>query len=303
MSGKERLSHVLRAIAENGGEITVHYLAGRTGWPLAVAQHAMKNAKALDFAKTVRMDGHVHVVGMTDAGRARLARLSPESQAPAAASLSSDLARSALALISKAEKGMDSGTVARELATSTEAVEAALREHVEAHRLVCCGVQRRVEGEMKPMQHYRLSVGGTLPYDWRVQGQATWENRKADQAAALQPVRPIAEQDLTQAPTKAQSAAESETVSEVLDAVTPPPPARGVPYLGEIDIDAVHRKQPRAPALAAHCDPEFTCYVDSDGDMLIRSFGTDFELPLPHVLKLRRYLQLVGELELTGATA
>lgn len=240
-----------------------------------------------------------------------------------------DVAAKAGALLGKHPAGLDSDALAKAIGVHAAEVDAALLPAVMAHVLTTCSLLRAG----RQLVHYRLSAGPVMQYGWREQTLATWSNRKAEMVAELNrrgapvtppPPAPPAPPAAPRAPSPAtapkpapapvaQREVKPEVASEVLDAAPPPPPQPrvGVPFVGELDIDAVYRNQPKLAGVSAEekaalleaIDTErpqaaaevreaadFICALYSTGDLLIESGNAKVTLPLQHTRKLLHYL-------------
>ena len=239
----------------------------------------------------------------------------------------SEIAAQAGRLLSKHPAGLDTDFLAKALTVRHEDVDAALLPAVKQHVLTTCNLLRGG----RQLVHYRLSAGPVASYGWREQTLATWKNRHAEMMTELaQRGAPVAVLPPSPPPPPAPAPApraampapapvapkpqpKPEVASKVLDAAPPPAPrAPGVPFVGELDIDAVHRKHPSAAVSAeekalllgsAALDSEFRqatqevrdatdflCALYSSGQMLIESGGGKVVLPLSHTRKLLHYL-------------
>lgn len=98
---------------------------------------------------------------------------------------------------------------------------------------------------------------------------------------------------------EAADAAPDAVASEVVPAAVPPAPLPApapVPFMGELDIDSMHRRQA--------VQPRFRCSLSSDGDLMMESSrGGRMELPLDDVRKLFRYLDQMRATDLVAELA
>ena len=285
MSGprEARLEKLLRAFAA-ADELTAPMVAERTGWELAVAQRVIYNAMFPEFVeRSGRKDGNLVFYRLSAKGLAKVASYGT-AEAPG------NPVDRALALIYTATAGLDGEALAQRLGMPTAQVDALLAEHVAAHRLVTCGVQRMVEGELLALTLYRASSGGaSTRADFRVAAQAGEAAPGADETAT----GPAAIEQLAQG-----------IVDRIVATQEPTPEQVKLPVV-ECDIDAVHFKLQAEDAIraAAQCaasaddgqagddSKRFLAALYSDGVLWLRlGDGRQVDLQPEETRALFRYL-------------
>lgn len=225
-----------------------------------------------------------------------------------------DIAWQAGQLLKKHTPGYDTDELALRIGCTAEEVDRALLPALEDHMLVSCGILRGG----RYLQHYRLSAGGVAGYDWRKQAQATWLNRgqQLEQELAARrgvftpvvppaPKPPAYQVTTAPAPLPAPQPPKAEVASEVVAPATPaaPPAPTPVPFVGELDIDAVHRQARTRTSLGVSAEEKaallqtpvaaeekFECALFNDGRLLVVSNGRQIDLPVDHTRKLLHYL-------------
>jgi hypothetical protein len=216
-----------------------------------------------------------------------------------------DVGQRADVLICRHPHGLDSAALAHDLGVPAEAVDAALAPAVAQHRFITCKVVR--EGREGVL--YRLSAGFTPPFDWKKQCAVTWDarlQRNAREAVVPAAAAPAPEpvHAAVAAPVAAASpeAAPAQTV-DVADADLHPaaPPSVRLSVVGELDIDAIHRRQ-GTPQPASSVP--FRCALWSTGELVLCQGGQEMRLPVAHTRMLLHYLdQLPGETGLEESAA
>ena len=321
---------VLKAIAAGG---TCHRddIASRAGITKVQAIHGVNNAVNGGYIEpTGQVVDRQNCWQLTALGRVRLdeiQRVLPGATPPPDAAA---LADQALALIAKSAAGLDTEHLAQKLGASLAEVDAALAPIVAERRLVTCGLLR---GENK-LTLYRSSTGGTGE-DWRAHGSLGFHSgmtaqqvqaeqaEKAAQAAAAKTRKPLPAPRPAPAPAWVPGAP-PEVACEVLDPAPATPPAPPVvPFVGELDIDAIHHQAPAptpapmapqpapqaAPQTPAPTPPQtankepadrFMCALYSNGALLIDSGHEIVTLPLAHTRRLLHYLEHLGAAALLG---
>lgn len=286
--------------------VTTHTLAASMGWTTHVASTTLSQARAQGHIELVESKLHGQsTFKITADGKRRLAQITPATTQPD----DRELERRAFDMVIAHANGCDSEQLAEKLGTTPEVIDRLLSLHVEQHRLVTCGVWR---GGVTFLQ-YHASAGSTLVYDWsafRSLSTPTSSQKKL----RITPPAPAPEPSLRQQiAAKEKAAAKPAVASEVVDAAKPKLEFnfRGFPFVGELDIDAVHRKLQDAPSASAAPATgllqDFLCYVDSDGDTYIHSNGEQIELPAAHTRMLMKYFALINAasmvMEPAGASA
>ncbi len=321
------LPFLVLAIAA-GGDVNRDLIALRAHFTTVQAANTLANAVRLGFVcPTDQVHAGQKCWGLTAKGQEKLEEARQRGlQLPGEAqAMSPDvLADQALALIAKTPGGFDTEQLAQKLGTDLAQIDAALAPAVAQHRLVTCGVLRGAH----TLTQYRCSAGGKGG-DWRAHGslgfhsgmtaqqlQAEQEAQAAKAAELAREVRrsPVRKPGPPRAPAapaaSATPSAPVEVASEVVDAApTAPPPPAPLPYLGELDIDAAHRKAPvrtepqadqKAAQKAQEAPDRFLCALYSNGALLIDSNSELVTLPLEHTRKLLRYLDHLGGSEALG---
>lgn len=282
-----RLHPLLRWFASKADDavITVERLQESSGWEKATAQRTVYNAVSFGYIEPTRgaERGKTRSFRLTPLGRQKLCELPPAPADDAGDALN----LRALELLKKHAAGLNSRELAEQLGVTKEAVEAALAPHVEAHHLVTAGQWK--DGEQATL--YRIGMAGVQAEDWRRLGlgggAAAFKSLTPLPTSVPVAPKPAPAAPKTQA-TKAAPTTAAEVASEVVDPVPPAPaPQPGIPYAGELDIDAADRA---AAAREGRELDNFVCWLTSNGHLYIQQEGRRTHLTLSDTRKLLHYL-------------
>lgn len=284
-----RLHATLTAVAE--GSVTRGMLAACTGWKPDVAGKALENARhfgLLEFRGNKLEGERAHQ--LTSRGTRKLGAfnlLQPDHKP--------DPAAQALELLADTPAGMDSQVLAAELGMKAHEVEALLKPHVDAKRLIVCAVTKVIDGKANGFFHYResSSPGPRRDFSLRPNDPGFMKPQPMATAPALA-VAASAVPDADDDGGEDGAQVEAHLAGDDTDAL---PTVQTLPVVGELDINQVHR---RAAELAGEPDPAdaFNAALWSSGYLVIRSRGQEIRLQPDHAAALVEYVVAVSGVDI-----